>query len=250
MLLLTTAQRRVISFTAWLTTLESRASFLCPICRTNSEKLLFKDLAGSNIARWVQVWGSNAPVPKPNESLSKQAEAAEMSVYVRGRMACSSLHARTKHAPFKVIASSWTGHEWETSPPHHQNRKLNIFIPSVLVLLISLQVCLTAADARAIFSCRSSREPPVSLMPHISPEFKWGCVFGAGVPVECVCGCMCEKEGGGGLLFLSFLMNVAFLSFRSCHRCMHGCTRLEFICNKHIFTYDRCKNNLCNAHFL
>lgn len=48
--------------------------------------------------------GSN--VPKTNKSLSRQVEAAEMSVFVRGRMACSLLHEGTKHDPFKVIASS------------------------------------------------------------------------------------------------------------------------------------------------
>lgn len=179
--------------------------------------------------------GSN--VPKTNKSLSRQAE---MSVYVRGRMACSLLHEGTKHDPFKVIASSWTGHERGRHHRHITKTGNWIFLYLLSLCFLSPYRSVSLLQTPGLFL--ATRVPE-------NLQFPW-CLTSAQslnegvclVPVcpLSVCAAACVKRREGGLLFLPFLMNVAFLSFRSCHRCMHGCTRLEFICTKHIFTYDRC----------
>lgn len=98
---------------------------------------------------------------------------------------------------------------YSLTPPPSEPQKCNVFTPSVLVPLISPQVCLTAATSRVIFSPVSSSEPPVSPAPYTSAQvLNEGVCSGQMWPFcVCVCDGLCEE---GFLLFLSFPINVAF----------------------------------------
>ena len=101
--------------------------------------------------------------------------------------------------------------------------KLNISVQSALVPLIFLQVCLAPADAEVIFSLTSSREPPVSLVPHTSAQGLIECVWGR---------CVCAAVEAGFFYFLLFPHKCCIfllLFFENTHGCTCLCTFSHFV---------------------
>lgn len=137
----------------------------------------------------------------------------------------------------------------------HIYRRRHSWKWNVFVFLISLQVCLTAAVAGVIFSHASSREPPLSPMPHTSAQ---GLNEGVWLVLVCplsvcmrVAACV-KRKGGGSFISLSLPLMHFYLSEGATDAHMHGCTRLEFICTTYIFIVfdDRRLIHLRNAHLL
>lgn len=153
----------------------------------------------------------------------------------------------------KIFQSEHKGVDLPTLPylqPCHKHRtqleKFNIFIPSVLVSLIFLQVCLTPAEPEVIFSLTSSREPPISLALHTCAQ---GLIEGVySVQMCLVCVCVCVSVKGGFFYYLSFLINVAFFwgefaTNTHMHGCTHLCTYSHFVSS--CATNIRCSSSVC-----